>query len=113
MKKIMLRAVLLLALTSCGTSGVAVKSTKPEVAYLSFSAGETKDIIVIVDGKEYRKETIRLNSASGSTNIQQMAGSFISLDPGSHKVVVKDKSGKELCTHEIKVAAREHKMIAL
>ena len=42
-----------------------------------------------------------------------MAGSFISLDPGSHKVVVKDKSGKELCTHEIKVAAREHKMIAL
>lgn len=103
----------LLAFASCGVGNVSVNSGKADKAYLSFSAAQAKDILVTVDGKEYRTETIRVKNWSGEKDLRSLANSIITLEPGTHTVVVKDIHGKELTSQKVFISAQEHKMIGL
>lgn len=114
MKKIIFAlAAALLTLASCGVGNVSVNSGKADKAYLSFSADQARDIYVTVDGKEYKTETLKIKGWSGNRDLKSIANNIITLEPGTHTVVVKDKNGKELTSQKVFISAQEHKMIGL
>lgn len=114
MKKVILAlAVVLLSLASCGVGNVSVNSGKADKAYLSFSAAQARDIFVTVDGKEYKTETLKVKGWSGNKDLKAIANNIITLEPGTHTIVVKDQTGKELTSQKVFISAQEHKMIGL
>lgn len=114
MKKVIFAlAAALLTLASCGVGNVSVNSGKADKAYLSFSAAKAQAIFVTVDGKEYKTETLKIKGWSGNKNLKDIANNIITLEPGTHMVVVKDKTGKELTSQKVFISAQEHKMIGL
>lgn len=114
MKKIIFAlAAALLTLASCGVGNVSSNSGKADKAYLSFSANRARDIFVTVDGREYKTETIKVKGWSGNRNLKSIANNVITLEPGTHSVVVKDNSGKELTSQKVFISAQEHKIIGL
>jgi len=50
---------------------------------------------------------------SGNKSLKDIANNVITLEPGTHTVVVKDKTGKELTSQKVFISAQEHKMIGL
>ena len=69
MKKVIIAlAAVLLALSSCGVGNVSVNSGKADKAYLSFSAAKSQNILVTVDGKEYKTETLKVKGWSGNNS---------------------------------------------
>ena len=103
----------LLTLASCGVGNVTVNSGKADKAYLSFSAAQAKDILVTVDGKEYKTETLKVKGWSGNKDLKSLSKNIITLEPGTHTVVVKDNTGKELTSQKVFISSQEHKMIGL
>jgi hypothetical protein len=103
----------LLTLASCGVGNVTVNSGKADKAYLSFSAAQAKDILVTVDGKEYRTETLKVKGWSGNKDLKSLSKNIITLEPGTHTVVVKDNTGKEITSQKVFISSQEHKMIGL
>ncbi len=113
---------IVLALTACGAGNVAVTTTpvksasaapKAGKAYLAFSSQGKENIVVTVDGKEYRTETIQVKSPGGTQNIKSLSNDILTVDPGSHEVVVKNKQGVQVYKGRISVSAQEHKVINL
>ena len=114
MKKVIFAlAAALLTLASCGVGNVSVNSGKADKAYLSFSAAKSQDILVTVDGKEYKTETLKVKGWSGNKSLKDIANNVITLEPGTHTVVVKDQAGKELTSQKVFISVQEHKMIGL
>ena len=114
MKKVIIAlAAVLLALSSCGVGNVSVNSGKADKAYLSFSAAKSQNILVTVDGKEYKTETLKVKGWSGNKDLKSIANNIITLEPGTHTIVVKDQTGKELTSQKVFISAQEHKMIGL
>ncbi len=103
----------LLTLASCGVGNVTVNSGKADKAYLSFSAAQAKDILVTVDGKEYKTETLKVKGWSGNKDLKSLSKNIITLEPGTHTVVVKDNTGKEITSQKVFISSQEHKMIGL
>lgn len=121
MKRILFLA-LLLALTACGTGQVAVNTTRPQSpasvakagkAYLAFTSQDKENIVVTVDGKEYRTETIQVKALGGNQNLKSVSNDILALDPGSHEVVVKNQQGAQVYKGRIAVSAQEHKVIQI
>ncbi len=50
---------------------------------------------------------------SGNKSLKDIANNVITLEPGTHTVVVKDQAGKELTSQKVFISAQEHKMIGL
>lgn len=120
MKSILKWATLLAvtcSLAGCGVGAPAVNtattSVKQTNAYLAFSAAKQQAIVVTVDGREYRTETVKIQGSNSARSIQEMAGNVITLAPGSHEIVVKDSSGRQLYRQKLSVSAQEHKVIDL
>lgn len=105
----------LFAFASCGVSNAPVKTTtsKPAEAYLAFSADTQDSIVVTVDGREYRMETLKVKGSTNEKDLREMAGNIITLTPGTHEVSVKNKKGEQVYRQKITVSAQEHKMIKL
>ena len=78
MKKLIFAlAAALLTLASCGVGNVTVNSGKADKAYLSFSAAQAKDILVTVDGKEYKTETLKVKGWSGNKDLKSLSKNII------------------------------------
>ena len=126
MKKLILGALALLALTGCGVSTPVVtssigtttkastpaQSSKASEAYLVFTADSQESIVVTVDGKQYQKETIQVKSTGSMKELQEMAGNIITLTPGSHQVRV-TKGGKQVYQQSVTIGSQERKVIKL
>lgn len=126
MKKLVIGTILSLMLTACGTAGVAVSTSQPAQstpsvqsaaqkgeAYLAFTSDLSDSIVVTVDGREYRTETIQVKSTTSTQDIREMAGNIITLTPGTHEVSVKNGKGQQVYKQKISVTAQERKVVRL
>lgn len=121
MKKFVIGVIFSIMLTACGVGGAAVStvqsSSQPAVqksqAYLAFTSDSSDSIVVSIDGKEYRTETIQVKSTGNSKELREMAGNIISLTPGTHEVIVKNGKGQQVYKQTISVTAQERKVVRL
>ncbi len=117
----------LLTLTACGpglstTSTSYTKSTtstpastkapKSQEAYLAFTSDAVSSIVVTIDGKEYKKETLKVTTTANMKELTSMASNIMTLTPGTHDVTV-TKDGKQVYKQKITVSAQERKVVKL
>jgi len=116
MKKIIIAAITVLLLSSCGVGSYSVTSGKADVAAISFTStsikSKTAPITVTVDGTAYEVSCVKDVAWKTDRNIKKTAKNTISLTPGTHKVTV-ILNGAEVYSQTVFLSTRDHKIIEL
>ncbi|MCD8312853.1 MAG: hypothetical protein LUC24_01665 [Bacteroidales bacterium] len=117
MKKALLiiLALSVLALTSCGPVAHVVADEIADAARLTLSAPVKKNVVVHVDNTPYQVKTVKAKPnqpAPTPQTIKQTSKNTVQVQAGQHNVQVTEKrSGREVYNNRVEVQQDEHRVI--
>lgn len=112
MKKLIIAAIALLSLASCGVGNYSVTSGKGDAAAISFTTPKTTPIVVTVDDNTYTLDSVKDKAWKTDRKIKPTAKNTIKTTPGAHDVKV-EMNGQVVFTKKVFLSADEHKVIEL
>lgn len=112
MKKTITALLCTLLLTSCGVGVYSVSSGRDGGAFLSVTDEVTAPVTVVVDGAEYKVQTVKTSKFKKNRRIKETSDNTVKVAAGQHDVQVL-KNGQEVYTKKIFISDSEHRVIEL
>ena len=112
MNKILVAAVTILCLCSCGVGSYTVSSGRADEGYVTFVSPKAYGIKVIVDDSEFSVSSVKNKAYRKDRKIKQTVKNTVRVSPGTHDVRVL-RGGKTIYSKKLFISATEHKIIDL